>query len=183
LNHFKSLTSVRSPTACISTHNLTSDPDDPIPDHVPDPGLPIDLSLATKLRELKFWCRYPTVRWIVDELETITPDHGNVDISIEIDHRNVARVDRRLFADIVGEAVYTGWSDLDGLLVRLSESRLIRLKIIYYESSPMETMQGGTWVERLLPEAMKREIVDPTLFGRRYGIAQNEFPSHTRFDV
>lgn len=59
------------------------------------------------------------------------------------------------------ERAHMLWSDLDPLLVQFWESHSIRTKILYYPPSSEDRGRGvGDWPGYLLPESMKRGIID-----------------------
>jgi len=94
----------------------------------------IDLSKATKLKDVVLRCGSPNNEWVTTTLETVTFQHQDLQqISIHIpptlshampgDDATVERVE--------GADPQTQWSDLDRLLVRFWDTRSIRPKVVY----------------------------------------------------
>ena len=109
--------------------------------------IPINLSEATKLKHAKFRCEMLSARCVVTALESITPAHRSFkNISLYIRHFGGLGANSRM-----------GWSDLDRLLVEFWESRSICL-LVLCPSRDWRSVQE--WVKYLLPEVMKRGIVD-----------------------
>ncbi|KAF9782379.1 hypothetical protein BJ322DRAFT_217425 [Thelephora terrestris] len=121
----------------------------------------IDLSNATKLREVAFWFR-PDVNWITYTLETILPEHRDLQkILIYFEPYNDISADDPISADdddpadlkkLVGEEIYKQWMDLDGRLVRLWEAHAVRTKLIGVRNK-------FRFVIGLLPETKRRGII------------------------
>lgn len=60
-----------------------------------------------------------------------------------------------------GEQARPLWLDLDPLLVQFWESRSIRTKIVHPPHDPDDEEEGvDNWPEYLLPESMRRGIID-----------------------
>jgi hypothetical protein len=116
----------------------------------------IDLSKATKLKEVVFWPRQRSVEWVIMALQTITPEHQGLEqITIRTPDYFALAAILPDFRNAVGEAQCGLWLDLDRLLVQLWESRSIRPKVVY------TTGQGkGDPIESLLPGITERRIVD-----------------------
>jgi hypothetical protein len=95
----------------------------------PDQSSPpsIDLSKATKLKDVVFQPGERSVEWVTMALQTITPEHRDLrEVSIHLPYYLTLG---GLFVNIkqfVGEAGYKKWLDLDRLLVQLWESHSIR---------------------------------------------------------
>ena len=133
-----------------------------------------DLSEATKLKDVAFHCGSLTCTRIAEILETITPQHGDVQrVSIRV-------------PDVFGRIIYsdTGeftikWDvevdfhaerlDLDHLLVQFCESRSISPTIVYPQMRNHEK-EMSQWAECLLPEVTKRGKVDLVEAPRGYHI-------------
>lgn len=121
----------------------------------------LNLSKATKLRDLTFRPGLETIGWITMALQTITPDHKDLrDISIYalycLTHSCVG------IKQTLGEATCMQWLDLDRLLIQLWESHSILPTVgcarLGEQGEAMECCIGF-----LLPEITKRRIVDPGL--------------------
>jgi hypothetical protein len=117
---------------------------------------PLDLSRATKLKELSFRFEGLDVQRITMALQTVQSEH-------------LQQITIRLCGDPVNpfeETVRLGWQDLDRLLVQFWTSHSIRPKITY------DTREGhddwGVSASRLLPELTKRGLVDLVVNPSRY---------------
>jgi len=122
----------------------------------------IDLSKATKLRDIVFRCGSLSSEWIVMALETITPRHQNLQrISIHIPQVLTCAIheDGFIIERIEEANPDTQWLDLDRLLVQFWSSRSIRPEVVY----PNTKSEGNgmrDWAGYLLPEMTMRGIVD-----------------------
>jgi hypothetical protein len=109
---------------------------------------PLDLSEATRLKDLSFRCEGSIIQQFTMALQTVQPEHLQ-QITI---HPYVA------FADPVEERVSQEWQDLDRLLVQFWTLRSIRPKIKY------GVWEGGNGLRALapslLPELTRRGLVD-----------------------
>ena len=113
---------------------------------------PIDLSGATKLKDLVFHLNSWTVGWVVTTLQTITPKHRDFrQLRIDIPYCPTFLSAGANVKQTIGEANYAQWSDLDRLLIQLWESRAVRPQV----ACLMADDPGC-----LLPEGMKNGIVD-----------------------
>lgn len=125
------------------------------------PETPIDLSKATKLKEVAFWFK-PQPLWIIHTLKTITPEHRALQvISIYVDPYHDTSPDDPIDPkEAIGEENYEQWTDLDGLLVQLWELYAIRTKLI------VEAKVGRVYklVTGLLPHIAERRIVEPVTY-------------------
>jgi len=112
-------------------------------------GVPsLDLSKATKLKDVEFRCGKPDIQWIIMALQTI-------------ESKNLRQITIDLYALSVrqiGETVSQEWLDLDRLLVRLSTSHSIRPKITNGKWDGGANL--GSIVPILLPELTRRGAVD-----------------------
>jgi hypothetical protein len=108
----------------------------------------LDLSKATKLKDVKFRCDRPTIRWITTALRSIESKN----LQQVIIHCHF------ILENPVGEAVYREWQDLDHVLVQFWASHSIHPKIKY------EVWEGGiNWralAPSLMPELTRRRAVD-----------------------
>jgi hypothetical protein len=144
---------VRPVSICVRTDNLLFLPDEFILSE--SRSAPIDLSKATKLKDVVFRPGPLRVEWVVRALQTITPEHRNLQqITIHIPYYLTIVRDFADIRQVIGIAQYGVWWDLDRLLVQLWESRSIRPKVI----CAMDPGVGG--VELFLPEITKRKIID-----------------------
>ncbi|KAF9644801.1 hypothetical protein BDM02DRAFT_3190251 [Thelephora ganbajun] len=115
----------------------------------------VDLSKATKLRDVIFRPASLSIAWITTALQNVSPEHRNLQISIYLRYDLVLATTEPDAMQIVGGQ----WSDLDHLLVQFWELRSIRTKLVC--SAPEEEPQGmGEHIGRLLPEVTGRGIVD-----------------------
>lgn len=108
----------------------------------------LDLSKLTNLKTVAFGCNGPSVEWITTTLKTAESTN----------FQKVAIHSLRGFRDLIGEAVYQEWQDLDRVLLQSWNERPIRLKIRY------KVGEGGNDLRalapRLLPELTSRGVVD-----------------------
>ena len=121
----------------------------------------INLSKATKLRDVVFHPRSQNVDWILMALQTITPNHRDLRrITIYVPNcSSLFMVDTDSRRTIT-EAMRVQWLDLDLLLVRLSESHSIRPRVI--RAVPKMIGGMGDYIGRLLPELTKTGVINPT---------------------
>jgi hypothetical protein len=138
---------VRTFDICARVHSL--------PLFVGDRGpTSIDLSTATKLRDVVFRPDSWSLGWITKALQTITPNHRDLRQIIIHIPRGLTFID--LGADggpTIGEPIRGQCLGLDHLLIQFWESRSIRPKVIYAE-------QVTGYVERLLPGITERGIIN-----------------------
>ena len=119
------------------------------------PG-PIDLSKATKLKDMIFLSIWE-LSWVTSTLQTITHDHRNlqrlaIDASVVLrEFENTPTSDTR---DILEETTYREWLELDSLLAGLWESHSISLKVLYDQYVEMDEDEARARMETLLPEVM-----------------------------
>ena len=92
-------------------------------------------------------------------LQTVTPNHKLQQVSLgmtsggSLDGPDPAGV-----RQTIGEAAYQEWLELDRLLVQLSESNSIHLKLMYDDRSGMDERRERDRMNILLPEVMARGI-------------------------
>jgi hypothetical protein len=115
----------------------------------------IDLSKATKLRDLVFECA-TNPRWITMALRTIGRNHQNLQqLSIRapgnFDSSELASIKRE-----IGEDGYMGWLELDRFLAQFHDVRSIRPKVLFRG----EEQRARSCAKLLLPEIMAGGIVD-----------------------
>jgi hypothetical protein len=116
----------------------------------------IDLSKATKLKDVVFRPEPRRVEWVITALQTITPEHRDLrQISIHLPYYLTLAVVLTNLRQTIGEAGFEKWLGLDHLLVQFWESRSIRPKII-----SMMNHGIGDHIGRLLPEITKRGVID-----------------------
>ena len=140
----------------IGIHNL--------PQFIGMPADPIDLSKATKLRNVAFSCVYDP-RFITATLRTMTRGHRDLQ-QLSVSSPDTCRrlhsfpPDPRITKRKIEEGFYVEWLDLDRLLSQLHEVYSIRLKV------PCEVGEGTgcRCAQYLLPEVVARGIVDPGNF-------------------
>ena len=93
-------------------------------------------------------------------LQTITPEHRDLpQISIYVPHYLACFSVDADVEQAIGGVNFGQWLDLDRLLVRLWESHSIRSKVIR-EVLKGEKRGMRDCIETLLPEAMKRGMID-----------------------
>jgi len=112
----------------------------------------LDLSEATKLRDVVFRCARANVRWISKALHTARS--GDLQrISLELPrHRQVA------IEHATWETVHQEWADLDHLLVQFWASHSLRPKVMYESGKWGKEMRD--YATMLLPELTRRGIID-----------------------
>ena len=125
----------------------------------------IDLSKAKKLQDAEFGCRvYPPL--ITATLRTITDDHRNLR-RIALDMLDVLIVpypnysDPTSFVRAIG-ATHGEWLELDRVLARLWRAHSIHVKVLYNAPASMDGKISRGCVESLLPELMRKGVVDLT---------------------
>ncbi|KAF9789357.1 hypothetical protein BJ322DRAFT_1105220 [Thelephora terrestris] len=122
----------------------------------------INLSKARKLKEVVFGCEFLDIKWVTVSLKTAAKLRNLQKITIHapsvLFSASLTNVGVNWGED---EQARTLWSELDPLLVRFGESRSIRTKIIYPPPDPDDEGRGADeWPEYLLPESMKRGVID-----------------------
>jgi len=125
----------------------------------------IDLSKATKLKELYFRLESRGIDWANAILQTITPEHRDFQqLTIYVPYSPSLCDDETDVEWAIGEQGVGRFLELDRLLVRLWESHSIRPKILYY--APMGTEEGIIkCMRRLLPGIKRRGIMDLARWG------------------
>ena len=126
----------------------------------PTPGL-IDLSKAAGLKNVVFRVSPESVGWVTTALQTIPPEHRDLQrISICVPRRLALGDYGPDIIPSLGEDASRQWSDLDRLLVEFWESRSIRpavgCKRLGEKQQNMDYRIGC-----LLPEITKKGLVDP----------------------
>lgn len=109
----------------------------------------IDLSKATRLREVVIRLWNLDDGWAGLGLKTLTPEHKDlqlISIYIKIPEYGIET-----------EALSL-WVDLDHTLVQLWESKAITIRVTYDVDN--EKTEGRKFVEQLLPEVARRGIVE-----------------------
>ena len=108
---------------------------------------PLDLSKATKLKDVQFRCGRPNIQWITMALQSI-------------ESKNLQQIIIHcypIFAIPIGETVYRDWGDLDRMLVQFWTSRSIRPKIRYEAEEKGNDLKG--LAPSLLPGLTRRQAV------------------------
>jgi hypothetical protein len=111
---------------------------------------PLDLSRATKLKDVGFRCGRSTIRWITTALESIQS-------------KNLQQITATIhplatFGNPIEDTVRQEWQDLDRLLVQFWTSRSIRPKFTHETERGENGFRG--LAPSLLPELMRRGLVD-----------------------
>jgi hypothetical protein len=109
---------------------------------------PLDLSKATKLKNLSFRCRGQSIQWIAMALPSVTSKN----LQQIITHCNTT------CANPIGETVHREWRDLDRLFIQFWISHSIRPKIEYEATEGENNLRA--LAPSLLPELMWRRAVD-----------------------
>ena len=116
----------------------------------------MDLSNATKLKDVAFRPESQSIEWVVKALQAITPKHRNLrQTTIHIPSHLTLTRDPTVVRQAMGETHRELWLDLDRLLVHFWESRCIHPKITCIAQRDMRDR-----IECFLPEITKREIID-----------------------
>jgi hypothetical protein len=116
----------------------------------------VDLSKATKLKDVVFRPGMRRAEWVVKALQTITPKNRDLrQLIIDIPHNCIFAGPGDNDEEGFGEPVHGQWPDLDRLLIQFWESHSIRPKVIFTAEHGVEDSIGS-----LLPEITKRGIVD-----------------------
>ena len=94
--------------------------------------IPIDLSKATRLRDICFKLASLAVEWVIQALQTITRNHVDFrSIDIRVSYIRALAGDDANPRQVVEEQVRDRWSELDRLLVQFRDSRSICLGLSY----------------------------------------------------
>ena len=122
------------------------------------PSGSFDLSKATKLRDLVFRSGWRTAEWITPTLQTITPEHQELQqISICVPSWLGSYGSK--IKQSLGEAALGRWLDLDRLLLQFWEVHLVLPKV---ECASMEGQEqiAKDCIGCLFPEVTKSGVVD-----------------------
>ena len=109
---------------------------------------PLDLSKATKLKDVQFRCGMPSIQWVTVALQSI-------------ESKDIERITINRYVHLenpVGEAARQEWRDLDRLLVHFWTAHSIRPKIMYEAGEGGNDLRG--LAPSLLPELARRQAVD-----------------------
>jgi hypothetical protein len=109
---------------------------------------PLDLSKATKLKDVQFRCGMPSIQWVTVALQSIK-------------YKDIERITINCYVHLenpVGETARQEWRDLDRLLVHFWTAHSIRPKIMY--EAREEGNDLGGFAPGLLPELTRRQAVD-----------------------
>jgi len=120
---------------------------------------PIDLSKATKLKDLIFRLKAMGPGRIIAMLETITPEHRDLrQVSIHLPFKRIPPIgDVQSYLE---DHIYEMWLQLDRLLVQFWELRSIRPKVVVIDSSRGSTQELKDQIGCLFPEITARGIID-----------------------
>ena len=116
----------------------------------------VNLSVATKLKEVIFRSVPCHVKWVAVGLRTITSAHKDLrEVSIIIPFL-ATPIDRYF-----GEGTYRQWTDLDRVLIQLWQSYSVRTKLVYAaRGGPEAGERVCEFIRNLLPETMKGGAID-----------------------
>jgi hypothetical protein len=109
---------------------------------------PLDLSTASKLKNVELWYGTPNIQWITAALQSI-------------ESKNLRQIILRcyfIFPNPVGEIIHQAWRDLDRVLVQFWTSCAIRPEIRYWAGKEGDDLKG--LAPSLLPELTRRRVVD-----------------------
>ena len=120
-----------------------------------------NLFKVTKLRDVVFRLGSLTVEWITMVLQTITPNHQDLQhILIYVNGHILPPVRPGVrVRETVGREVFRQWSDLDRQLVQLWESRSIRLRVLCGSMGEYQRRMEYS-IESLLPAASEEGMID-----------------------
>lgn len=113
----------------------------------------IDFSKATKLTNVVLRPKDRSIAWVIMALRTLTSKHGDLrEVAIHINFYTIlAAFDNPVDARrIVGDQIYALWMELDHLLVQLSESGVVHVRVRCLLSGKKKECVKG-----LLPEMEK----------------------------
>ena len=119
----------------------------------------IDVSNATKLKDVAFQPLSRNVKWIPATLRTALKLRDLQEISIFLPHYITAANICTDVGRVIGEENRKEWLDLDRLLVQFWESSSIRPKVVCPRQMDTRCYIG---YQCLLPEITKRGIIDLT---------------------
>jgi hypothetical protein len=129
----------------------------------------VDLSKATKLKDVTFQSVSQRIRWITATLKTIPKHRGLREVLIYLpSYVGTTGVDGNA-KHAIGEESWREWLDLDRLLVRLWESSSIRLKLTRLRLTGIQEpdIRYHVGYRCLFPEITKRgifDLVEPRVF-------------------
>ena len=140
---------VRSSGIYVHTHDLVLFPGELGPTSV-------DLSKATRLKDIIFWINSLGPEWVTAALRTVTPNHRDLrQISISEAHLSILTgyyYDTEV--QLVEEQALGQWLELDRVLAQLRESHSVSLKVVcpalLEKEKSVRDLMG-----RLLPEATR----------------------------
>ena len=110
-------------------------------------------------------------QWITAALQTVTHDHRNLRrvsilVSEMLHAHNSRSIDSSNIIHAIGETTYRAWLELDRLLAQLSESHSIRPEILCDVPVSVYMKEARGSMEILLPELMKRGLVEVEMMER-----------------
>ena len=114
-------------------------------------GILLDLSKATKLKDLMFWLRGSSVRWIVAALQTI-----------ESKKLQQITIYPLRINNVITETIFREWEDLDRLLVQFASLQSIRTRVLYDLVDGRGDVRDRVLI--LLPELTRRGLADPVVY-------------------
>jgi hypothetical protein len=113
----------------------------------------VELSKATKLKEVAFWFNELDIPWIANTLHTITPGHRDLQkILIYAPYHTDKRV------QLISSEIHRQWKDLDCLLLQLWESHAVRTKVVYVGRKEGEVQQRLVTI--LLPGVTRKKVIE-----------------------
>ena len=119
----------------------------------------INLSKATKLKDIVFRCKELSSEWINMTLRTITPKHRSLQqISIHIPCIGDYMYDHSV-VNLLRDPLPLQWSDLDRLLVEFWELCSIRSKVVCSRTR-RGSATAADWAKYFVPESVERGIFD-----------------------
>ncbi|KAF9643900.1 hypothetical protein BDM02DRAFT_1281204 [Thelephora ganbajun] len=124
------------------------------------PMVSVDLSKATKLKEVVFRSKTPHVIWLALAFQSITSKHICLHrISIHVPEIP----DLAIHGWTTSEMIHRQWTVLDRVLIQLWESHGIRPKVMYSVTEEKKEIQRER-IGGLLPETTGRGVIEPENF-------------------
>ena len=114
----------------------------------------LDLSKATKLKDVVFDNIRSEIQWVTTTIKTIK--------SKDLQQIGIISYAYIPMSSPVRREILQKWQDLDHLLVQLWTSHSVRPKIMYQGKHGADDARGVT--QRLLPELTRRGIIDVAMY-------------------
>ena len=127
----------------------------------------VDLSKATRLRDMVFLCGRGGASCVAMTLRAVTSNHTNLrQITLYVPHTAYGpTLNLADLMDELGETEYGHWLELDRVLAQLWESHSIRPRVLHFAPSGEKERESNSCVHALLPEITRRGIADLVIRG------------------